>query len=61
MILRHLSARAALEAEEEIKAGCADDRVYDCVLAATGDAGAAEEALRQRIAHRLRRGEKPAL
>lgn len=48
----------ALEADEELKDGVADDRLYDLVLAATGSADRAAEALQARIAWRLRRGEK---
>lgn len=49
---------AAIEADDVMRQGVADDRVYDVVLAATGSVKRAEEALRDRIAWRLRRGEK---
>lgn len=47
-----------LEAEEELKRGVRDERVYDVVLAATGSEEQAAVALRDRIAEKLRRGEE---
>ena len=47
-----------LEAEEELKKPVPDGRVYDLVLAATGSEEKASAAMSQRIAYRLRRGEK---
>lgn len=51
----------ALEADEELKEGVEDNRVYDLVLAATGSEERAAEALSRRIADRMRRGETPDL
>ena len=47
-----------LEAEAELKQPVPDSRIYDVVLAATGSEDAAAAALTDRIAARLRRGEK---
>lgn len=49
----------ALEAEDELKKPVPDDRVYDLVLAATGDEDQAADALSKRIADRLRKNEMP--
>ncbi len=46
----------ALEAEDELRAGCPDNRVYDLVLAATGSEERASAALAERIADVQRRG-----
>ncbi len=48
-----------LEAEEELKAGVSDDRVYDVVLAASGSEERAAASLSARIMSRLRQNEKP--
>ena len=49
--------RPILEAEDELRAGCSDDRLYDLMILATGSEEAASQALTDRIAERLRRGE----
>lgn len=51
-------SRDVLAAEDELKEPVPDDRVYDLILTVTGSTDAAEEALKARIAHRLRSGEK---
>lgn len=56
--IRRAAAVPILLAEEELRAGVADDRVYDAVLAATGSAEKASEALTRRVAERHRRGER---
>lgn len=50
-------ARPILEAEEELKGPVSDDRIYDVVLAATGDEEVASAALTERILQRQRRNE----
>lgn len=51
--------KPVLEAEDRLAAGVADDdELYDTVLAATGDVGAAQDALYARKKDRLERGEK---
>lgn len=47
-----------LDAEDELKAGVADDRVYDVVLRATGSEERASAALTERVAEKLRRDER---
>ena len=54
------AAEPALRAEDELRAGCPDDRVYDLTLLATGSEEAAAAALEARVAARLRQGERPA-
>jgi hypothetical protein len=48
-----------LEAEDELKGPVADSRLYDVVLAATGDEEVAWDAQMQRVADRLRKNETP--
>ena len=48
-----------LEAEDELKGPVADSRLYDVVLAATGDENVAWEAQMTRVADRLRKNETP--
>lgn len=55
------AARDILDAEDELRQPVPDDRVYALVLKLTGSEDAAAEALSERIAHRLRSGEKPAV
>lgn len=50
--------RPILEAEDELRAGVSDDRLYDLVLYVTGSEEAASAAYQARIAERLRRGEQ---
>lgn len=52
------AAMPILEAEQELKDPVPDARVYDLTLAITGSEDAAADALADRIAFRLRRGEK---
>jgi hypothetical protein len=51
-------AMTILEAEQEAKQPVSDSRIYDLVLAITGDKEKAGKALSDRIAFRLRRNEK---
>lgn len=48
-----------LRAEEELREGVPDDRVYDTVLRATGSEDRAAAALSARIAAKLRAGQTP--
>lgn len=50
-------ARPILDAEEELKGPVADNRLYDAVLAATGDEETASAALSHRIQQRQRANE----
>lgn len=52
-------AMRVLEAEEELKTGVPDDRVYDLVLAATGSEDQASAAYSLRLMQRMKRDEKP--
>jgi hypothetical protein len=52
------SALPILEAESELREAVPDHRVYDVMLAITGDKDKAGKALSDRIAYRLRRNEK---
>lgn len=52
-------ARPVLQAEDRLRAGCADDEVYDLTLAATGDEEQASAAATARAACRLRQGGTP--
>ncbi len=49
----------ALRAEDELREGVPDDRVYDAVLRATGSEDRASAALTARISAKLRRGQTP--
>ena len=48
-----------LQAEDELRAGASDDRIYDLVLLATGSEEAASAALTARVEERLRNNETP--
>lgn len=50
---------AVLEAEAELKAGAADDRVFDLVLTVTGSEEKASEVYAARLLERLKRNETP--
>lgn len=50
---------AVLEAEQELRDGAADDRVYDLVLTVTGSEDKASEVYAARLLARLKRNETP--
>jgi hypothetical protein len=53
------AAMPRIAARRRLEAGVGDKDLYDTVLLATGSESAASEALSERIAERLRRGERP--